>query len=131
MSRSRPFHSSIARLEDYLRVLRDPVKYNTKSLRLDAADSKDEDDSKTLSRSSRRNGLEEISNSFIVRGRYPLHLELNRAGRRYLVQDGSSISKGVAVLSRVNDDINSVLHLENPRLCDRSAVEMSSSIGNY
>jgi hypothetical protein len=50
-------------------------------------------------------------------------LQLNRAGRRYLVQDGSSISKGVDVLSRVNDDINSVfLHLlENPRLCDRSA----------
>jgi hypothetical protein len=42
------------------------------------------------------------------------------------VQDGSSISKGVVVLS-VNDDINSVfLHLlENPRLCDRSAVEIS------
>jgi hypothetical protein len=49
------------------------------------------------------------------------------------MQDGSSISKGVDVLSRVNDDINSVfLHLlENPRLCDRSAIEMSSSsIGN-
>jgi hypothetical protein len=51
---------------------------------------------------------------------------LNAAGRRYLVQDGSSISKGVEVLSRVNNDINCVfLHLlENPRLCDRSAVEM-------
>jgi hypothetical protein len=57
--------------------------------------------------------------------------ELNKAGRRYLVQDGSSISKGVDVLSRVSDDINSVfLHLlENPRLCDRNAVE-TSSIGN-
>jgi hypothetical protein len=45
------------------------------------------------------------------------------------VQDGSSISKGVDVLSRVSSNINSVfLHLlENPRLCDRSAVEMSSS----
>jgi hypothetical protein len=57
--------------------------------------------------------------------------ELNQAGRRYLVQDGSSISKGVDVLSRVNNNINSVfLHLlENPRLCDRSAVALSS-IGN-
>jgi hypothetical protein len=56
-------------------------------------------------------------------------LDLNRGGRRYLVQDGSSISKGVAVLSRVSSNINSVfLHLlENPRLCDRSAVERSSS----
>jgi hypothetical protein len=52
-------------------------------------------------------------------------LRLNGAGRRYLIQDGSSISKGVEVLSRVNDDINCLLlHLsENPRLCDRSAVE--------
>jgi hypothetical protein len=58
-------------------------------------------------------------------------LQLNGAGRRYLVQDGSSISKGVAVLSAVSKDINSVfLHLlENPRLCDRSAVE-TPSIGN-
>jgi hypothetical protein len=54
-------------------------------------------------------------------------LQLNAAGRRYLVQDGSSISKGVDVLSGVSNDINSVfLHLlENPRLCDRSAVEIS------
>jgi hypothetical protein len=53
-------------------------------------------------------------------------LRLNEAGRRYLVQNGSSISKGVAVLGRVNNDINCVfLHLlENPRLCDRRAVEM-------
>jgi hypothetical protein len=53
-------------------------------------------------------------------------LRLNAAGRRYLIEDGSSISKGVEVLSRVNDDINcAFLHLlENPRLCDRSAVEI-------
>jgi hypothetical protein len=53
-------------------------------------------------------------------------LQLNAAGRRYLVQDGSSISKGVDVLSRVNDNIDCVfLHLlENPRLCDRSVVEV-------
>jgi hypothetical protein len=56
-------------------------------------------------------------------------LRLNEAGRRYLIQDGSSVSKGVEVLSRVNDDINCVfLHLlENPTLCDRSAVEMVST----
>jgi hypothetical protein len=52
-------------------------------------------------------------------------LRLNVAGRRYLVSDGSSISKGVKVLSSVNDDVNCVfLHLlENPRLCDRTAVD--------
>jgi hypothetical protein len=56
-------------------------------------------------------------------------LRLNGAGRRYLVQDGCSISKGVEVLSKVNDDINCVfVHLlENPTLCDRSAVEMVSA----
>jgi hypothetical protein len=53
-------------------------------------------------------------------------LRLNEAGRRYLIEDGSSVSKGVEVLSAVSSDINCVLlHLlENPRLCDRSAVEM-------
>jgi hypothetical protein len=52
-------------------------------------------------------------------------LRLNEAGRRYLIEDGSSISKGVEVLSRVRNDINSVfMHLlENPSLCDRRAAE--------
>jgi hypothetical protein len=52
-------------------------------------------------------------------------LRLNGAGRRYLIEDGSSISKGVEVLSAVNDDINCLfLHLlENPGLCDIRAVE--------
>jgi hypothetical protein len=52
-------------------------------------------------------------------------LRLNGAGRRYLIEDGSSVSKGVDVLSAVNDDINCVLlHLlENPGLCDRRATE--------
>jgi hypothetical protein len=50
-------------------------------------------------------------------------LRLNAAGRRYLIEDGSSISKGIEVLSAVRSDINCVfLHLlENPRLCHRSA----------
>jgi hypothetical protein len=55
-------------------------------------------------------------------------LRLNEAGRRYLIEDESSISKGVKVLSSVNDEINCVfLHLlENPRLCDRNALEAAS-----
>jgi hypothetical protein len=55
-------------------------------------------------------------------------LLLNAAGRRYLIEDGSSVSKGVGVLSAVCNNINCVfLHLlENPNLCDRSAVEMAS-----
>jgi hypothetical protein len=56
-------------------------------------------------------------------------LRLNGAGRRYLIEDKSSVSKGVDVLSRVNNDINYVfMHLlENPRLCDRRAVEIVST----
>jgi hypothetical protein len=76
-------------------------------------------------------GLEDIPGLRSIAGDIRSILQLNRAGRRYLVQDGSSISKGVDVLSRVSNDINSVLlHLlENPRLCNRSAVE-TASIGN-
>jgi hypothetical protein len=53
-------------------------------------------------------------------------LQLNEAGRKYLVQDGSSVRKGAEVLNKVSNNINSVfLHLlENPRLCDRRAVEI-------
>jgi hypothetical protein len=53
---------------------------------------------------------------------------LNSAGRRYLIEDGSSISKGVDVLSAVSDDINCVfLHLlENPSLCERRATKTTA-----
>jgi hypothetical protein len=55
-------------------------------------------------------------------------LRLNAAGRRYLIEDGSSVAKGVEVLIAVRSDINCVfLHLlENPTLCDRSVVESAS-----
>jgi hypothetical protein len=50
------------------------------------------------------------------------------SGRRHLIEDGSSISKGVNVLSAVSNEIDCVFFhlLENPRLCDRSAVEAAS-----
>jgi hypothetical protein len=56
-------------------------------------------------------------------------LRLNAAGRRYLIKDGSSISKGVDVLSAVSDEIDCVfLHLlENPSLCERRAAETTTS----
>jgi hypothetical protein len=56
-------------------------------------------------------------------------LRLNAAGRRYLIEDGSSISKGVEVLCAVSNEINCVfLHLlENPTLCDRDVVESVSA----
>jgi hypothetical protein len=60
-------------------------------------------------------------------------LRLNEAGRRYLIEDGSSISKGVKVLIAVSNEINCLfLHLlENPTLCDRSSVQaVGDSIDN-
>jgi hypothetical protein len=72
--------------------------------------------------------LETILNSLNPEGDVSAILRLNAAGRRYLIEDGNSIPKGVEVLSRVNNDINCVFFhlLENPRLCDRSAVEVAS-----
>jgi hypothetical protein len=126
-----------ARFEDYL-VYVAAIQPNTtlKRLRLfpfhDVDFCLDKDETKDLIRVLKKNyGLEEIMGLRDGGEDIRSIFELNRAGRRYLVQDGSSISKGVDVLSRVRNDINSVfLHLlENPRLCDRSAVEVSS-IGN-
>jgi hypothetical protein len=56
-------------------------------------------------------------------------LRLNGAGRRYLIEDGSCISRGVEVLSAVSDSTNRVfLHLlENPSLCTLSATEVASN----
>jgi hypothetical protein len=61
-------------------------------------------------------------------GRVKAILRLNAAGRRYLIKDGSSVSKGVDVLSAVSDEIDCVfLHLlENPSLCDRRAADTTT-----
>jgi hypothetical protein len=123
-----------ARFEDYLGFVA-AIQPNTtlKRVRLQPtyADEicMDEDEMKHLVSVLKKNyELEESLGLDHGAGNISSILQLNRAGRRYLVQDGSSISKGVDVLSRVNNNINSVfLHLlENPRLCDRSAVEMPS-----
>jgi hypothetical protein len=125
-----------ARFDDYLSLV-EAIQSNTtlKSLWLRDEDfDVDEDETKDLIPVLTKNyGLEEFLGLEYESEDVNAILKLNQAGRRYLVQDGSSISKGVAVLSRVNDDINPVFFhlLENPRLCNRSAVEMSSSsIGN-
>jgi hypothetical protein len=120
------------RLEDYL-VFIAAIHPNTtlKSLCLHEEElDVDEDETKDLIAVLKKNyGLEEIPGLDHDSEDVNSILDLNRVGRRYLLQDGSSISKGVDVLSDVSNDINSVfLHLlENPRLCDRSAVEISSS----
>jgi hypothetical protein len=92
------------------------------------------EEDKCIAKSLQKNyALESLPNfvSHIVNSRsgdVSAILRLNAAGRRYLIEDGSSVSKGVEVLSAVSSDINCVfLHLlENPTLCDRSAVEVAS-----
>jgi hypothetical protein len=88
-----------------------------------------DDEDKHLAKILKKNyALESLSNISSRAGDVDAILQLNSAGRRYLIEDGSSVSKGVEVLSRVNNDINCVFFhlLENPRLCDRSAVEVAS-----
>jgi hypothetical protein len=119
------------RLEDCL-VFVAALKLNTtlKSLQLHPSYGMDEDETKYLVPVLKKNyGLEELPGLHHGEEDIRSIFELNRAGRRYLVQDGSSISKGVDVLSGVSNDINCVfLHLlANPGLCDRSAVEMLGS----
>jgi hypothetical protein len=87
------------------------------------------DEDKHMAKILQKNyALESLPNVFDRPGDVRTILQLNAAGRRYLIEDGSSVAKGVEVLSAVRGDINSVfLHLlENPRLCDRSAVEVTS-----
>jgi hypothetical protein len=88
----------------------------------------DDEDKRIASLLKNNYGLEFLPSIYLEAGDVGAILRLNSAGRRYLIEDGSSISKGVEVLSRVHNDTNCVfLHLlENPRLCDRSAVEKVS-----
>jgi hypothetical protein len=85
-----------------------------------------DDEAKNLTSLVKQNyGLEslEIISSGERLGDVRSILRLNGAGRRYLNDDGSTIVKGVDVLSAVSDDLNCVfLHLlENPSLCNRDA----------
>jgi len=59
-------------------------------------------------------------------------LRLNKAGRRYIVEDGlTSRIKGVAVLAAVSDDLDCVfMHLkENPSLCDNGGIHNPTAAG--
>jgi hypothetical protein len=55
--------------------------------------------------------LESLSGIIGQAGDVDAILRLNQAGRRYLIEDGSSISKGVDVLSRVYNDTNCVFNI--------------------
>jgi hypothetical protein len=115
-SRSRPTHDSGCPAEDYPSVLLYSAKYSAEESPVACCDCDvEEDEFKKLIPV-----LEElragISQTPSRRGRCRLHLAAEPSRASLSNEDGSSISKGVAVLSRVNDDINSAfLHLlENP-----------------
>jgi hypothetical protein len=61
-------------------------------------------------------GLEHLLNDFLFPNDQTVKaiLRLNGAGRRYLIEDGSSISKGVDVLSTVSDGIECVFLVLTP-----------------
>jgi hypothetical protein len=87
-----------------------------------------DDEGKQMASLLKKNYALEVLPNIEEAGDVRATLQLNKAGRRYLIEDGSSVSKGVEVLSAVSNDIDCVfLHLlENPRLCDRRAVEAAS-----
>lgn len=65
----------------------------------------------------------------------PMVTRLNKAGRRYLVDDSTSKSKCIAVLAKVKHDIDCLYyHLrENPLIClvDADCDDASSASGNH
>jgi hypothetical protein len=102
-----------------------------KTLRLHPKlDSFDSDQVKELLSLIRKNyGLESLDDGLPdPTGEVGYILRLNKAGRRYILRDPSSIPSSIGVFAGVSDDVNCVLvhMLENPRLCDQRGVEMVS-----
>jgi hypothetical protein len=119
--------------EDYVALI-PALQHNTtlKTLRLNfdwlrLTDDEDKHMAKILKKNYALESLPQIYLEFEARDVGAI-LRLNAAGRRYLIEDGFSVSRGVEVLSAVRSDINCVFShlLENPNLCDRSAVEAAS-----
>jgi hypothetical protein len=130
----RKRQGSIFKAEEMIALVR-ALQYNTtlKTLRLchsvgrfQLTDDEDKQMASLLKKNYALESLPEIDLEDRV-GDVGAILRLNAARLRYLIEDGSSISKGVEVLSKVNTDINcAFLHLlQNPRLCDRHAVELA------
>jgi hypothetical protein len=123
--------SEHTKIEDYRSVF-SALQSNTTltylSLESGTVQMTDEDANELTSIVKKNYGLQSVSPTRYWMVDLCAILRLNEAGRQYLVKYGSSISKGVDVLSAVSDDINCLfLHLlENPRLCDRGAVEMTN-----
>jgi hypothetical protein len=93
-------------------------------------DSFDSDQVKELLSLVRKNyGLESLDDGIPdPTGEVGCILRLNKAGRRYILRDPSSIPDSIGVFARVSNDVNCVLvhMLENPRLCDQRTVEIVS-----
>jgi hypothetical protein len=79
-----------------------------------------DDESKQLASLLKKNyALDSLPDiDFDPDGELGVILRLNGAGRRYLIHDECSVSKGVEVLSAVSDDLNCLMFhlLENPGL---------------
>ena len=120
----------VFKTEEYVALVTSLQQNTTlKRLELDEIHQLTKEEDKLIAKSLQKNyELESLPNISTLAGDVSAILRLNAAGRRYLIEDGSSVSKGVKVLSAMSSDINCVfLHLsENPTLCDRSAVELAS-----
>jgi hypothetical protein len=87
-----------------------------------------DDESKHLASLKKNYALERLPD---IRKKARHTLRLNEAGR-YLIEDGSSISKGVEVLSRVNDDITAFSSpVGELKTQDEGAVEMVVATGEH
>ena len=122
---------------DYLAALAALGRNTTlKTLRLHPKlDSFDSDQVEELLSLIRKNyGLESLDDGLPdPTGEAGYILLFNKAGRRYILRDPSSIPGSIGVFAGVSDDVNCVLvhMLENPRLCDRRTVErVKASEGN-
>jgi hypothetical protein len=133
--RERYNRSDTIEAEEYIAVV-NVLQHNTTLKTLSLSQWKlrfTDDQDKRMAALLKKNYALEVLPNIEQAGEVRAILRLNEAGRRYLIEDESSISKGVEVLSAVSNEIDCVfLHLlENPRLCDRRAVEAArDSIDN-
>jgi hypothetical protein len=114
-------------IDDYFTAL-ESLQTNTtlKTLRLHPNIYNFSDDGKIqhfISLVKKNYGLESLDEGLIARdttGELSTILRLNKAGRRYLIEDVAPVAKGVEVLVAVRDDLGGLFYhlLENPLLCD-------------
>jgi hypothetical protein len=113
---------SLLKCNSTLKTLHLSCSLDHLSCSVEFEDGKGSETEQLLSAVKKNYGLESLGGC--IEARVPTVgavLRLNSAGRRYLVQDAASASKGCALLSAVSDDLDCVYFhlLENPSLCER------------